>query len=194
MFHKSLLRTTMFLASFFVLGANAEEKSVTEKAESMASQPVQAGDVDITTLKRARVSEEQAVAQLKFMMIEGWKRMEEDLLERGSFKPFGLTLSPQGEFRPLYLDTPEDLNQQIHVDALVKNLKAIAQTRSVWCVGMMYVTGNQRSDGTYNKRIAVVGEHIAGVARAWSYPYKIIDGEVKLGTSKESEMEPVYFK
>lgn len=191
MFIKKVLFCLPLMLTFFTPGAFAES-DVTSKAEQLAEAPT--GDnIDLSTIKRARVTEEQAQAQLKYMIVQGWKRMEDELLERGSFKAFGLTLSPSGEFRPLYLDSQEALPQDVQLGALVKNLEAIAQTRSVWGVGLMYVTGSKLEDGTIDKRIAVLAEHIAGYAKVWSYPYRVIDGEVKLGKPKEDQMKPVYF-
>lgn len=173
----------------------AAERAERELAEQMKNAPPEGEDVDITTLRRAKVTEEQAMAQLKYMVVEGWRRITDPLKERGSFKAFGLTLSPQGEFRPLFLDSQAALKQDVQIGAIVKNLEAIAQTRSVWAVGLMYVTGTVREDGTYSKRIAVVAEHIAGYARTWSYPYMVDEsGEVKLGKALESEMDPIYFR
>lgn len=189
---QKLLTLTVLLLAVFT-SAFAEEEREKSKAELMVEQPdVEAANLNV--LKRAKITEEQAVNQMKYMMVKGWERMEEDLLERGSFKPFGLVLSPQGEFKPLVIDVQEEITQDLALAAIVKNLEAIAETRSQWAVGVMYVTGKQRPDGEFDKRITVIAEHIAGWARAWSYPYKIIDGEVKLGTSNEVPMEPVYFK
>ena len=185
------------LLSLFFTATNllAEDEREKSKAEEMVGVPTQQ-DVDINTLVRGKLTEEQAVSQLKYMMVQGWGRMEADLLERGSFKPFGMVLSPQGEFKPLVVDVEvqDDITQDMALGAIVKNLKAIAETRSQWAVGLMYVTGKQKEDGSYDKRITVIAEHIAGWGRAWSYPYKIIDGEVKLGSANEVPMDPVYFK
>lgn len=191
MFIKKALFCLPLMLTFYTAGAIAENDT-TSKAEQLAEAP-SGENIDLSTIKRARVTEEQAQAQLKYMIVQGWKRMEDELLERGSFKAFGLTLSPQGEFRPLYLDSQEELPQDVQLGALVKNLEAIAQTRSVWGVGLMYVTGSVLEDGTIDKRIAVLAEHIAGYAKVWSYPYRVIDGEVKLGQPKEEPMKPVYF-
>jgi hypothetical protein len=191
MYDKKTFLMLSLLLAFFVQPLLAEE-TTTSKAESMATAPTGQA-ADLSTIKRGRLTEEQAISQLKYMMVEGWKRMEDELLERGSFKAFGLTLSPDGEFKPLYIDSQEDLPQDVQLAALAKNIEAIAQTRSVWGVGLMYVTGNVREDGSLNKRIAVVAEHIAGHARVWSYPYKLVDGEVKLGSPIEKEMKTIYF-
>lgn len=188
-----VLALTLLTTTASLYGPASLADSVTKKAEAMAEKPTgEVADLNIVT-RTGKLSEEQAVNQLKFMTVQGWKRIEADLKERGSFKAFGLTLSPSGEFRPLFIDDQEEIPQQIQIDALVRNLKAIADTRSVWAVGLMYVTGNKNPDGSISKRIAVVSEHIAGWAKAWSYPYKVENGELKLGNSKEADMEPVYF-
>jgi len=190
MYDKKTFLMLPLLLSLFFQPVFAED--TTSKAERLATAPTGDG-VDLSSIKRGRLTEEQAVSQLKFMMVAGWKRMERDLLTRGSFKAFGLTLSPKGEFKPLFIDSQEEMPQDVQISALVKNVEAIAQTRSVWGVGLMYVTGNTREDGTIDKRIAVIAEHIAGFGRAWSYPYKLVDGELKLGSPTEKEMRPVYF-
>lgn len=188
----------LFVLLLFTQGIVANvaiaEDDVTSKAEQLATQPQgEAADLNIIT-RRAKLTEEQAVNQLKYMTVQGWKRIEAELKERGSFKVFGLTLSPEGEFKPVFLAKQEEIPQDIQIDALVRNMKAIAETRSVWCVGIMYVTGVKAEDGTISKRIAVIAEHIAGWARAWSYPYRVDEnGDLLLGGSKEVPMDPVYF-
>ena len=169
----------------------AEEKV---KAEDLVDDPVAADEsVDLSTLKRARMSEEQALNQLKYMMVKGWAKVEKELLDRGSFQAFGMVLSPKGEFRAVYIDQQERLPPDMQLATIVKNLEAIAQTRSMFAVGVMYIQAKERSDGTIDKRIMVLGEHIAGWARHWAYPFKIEDGEVKLAAPKETSVEPVYF-
>lgn len=183
------------LCASAALSGQALAETVTERAEKLASQPVQGGAAELPpTTRRAKLTEEQAVTQLKFMTVKAWQRIEKELKDRGSFKAFGLTLSPQGEFRPIFIKDQGDVPQQYQIDILVKNLRAIAETRSVWAVGLMYVTGERRADGSFSKRIAVVGEHIAGWAKAWSYPYRVEeDGTLRLGTSKMVDMKPVYY-
>lgn len=169
----------------------AEEKV---KAEDLVDDPVAADEsVDLGTLKRARMSEEQAMNQLKYMMVKGWAKVEKELLDRGSFQAFGMVLSPKGEFRAVYIDQQERLPPDMQLATIVKNLEAIAQTRSMFAVGVMYIQAKERSDGSIDKRIMVLGEHIAGWARHWAYPFKIEDGEVKLAAPRETSVEPVYF-
>ena len=103
MYDKKTFLMLSLLLAFFVQPLLAEE-STTSKAESMATAPTGQA-ADLSTIKRGRLTEEQAISQLKYMMVEGWERMEDELLERGSFKAFGLTLSPDGEFKPLYIDS-----------------------------------------------------------------------------------------
>ena len=169
----------------------AEEKV---KAEDLVDDPVAADEsVDLGTLKRARMSEEQAMNQLKYMMVKGWAKVEKELLDRGSFQAFGMVLSPKGEFRAVYIDQQERLPPDMQLATIVKNLEAIAQTRSMFAVGVMYIQAKERSDGSIDKRIMVLGEHIAGWARHWAYPFKIEGGEVKLAAPRETSVEPVYF-
>lgn len=173
----------------------AEEESVTSKAERLATQPKEGAPADLNVVTRkAKLTEDQAVQQLKYMTVQGWKRIEDELRDRGSFQAFGLTLSPQGEFKPVFIAFQENMPKDFQMNALVQNMKAIADTRSVWAVGLMYVTGFEQEDGTWAKRIGVVAEHIAGWAKAWSYPYKVDEeGELRIGNAKMVDMEPVYF-
>ncbi len=181
------------LASFALAGALSAEEAK-PKAEDLVESPVGGGGEDLNQIRRAKLTEEAALKQLKFMMVKGWERVEPDLLERGSFKPMGLTLSPQGEFRPVYLDKQEEIPQDFALEAIVKTLKDIARSRTQWAVGVIYVTGVKQEDGTYFRQISVAAEHIAGWARQWSYPYKVVDGEIKLGAVVEREMAPIYFQ
>ena len=57
----------------------------------------------------------------------------------------------------------------------------------------MNIETKKNADGTSRDYIRVVAEHIAGWARSWSYPYKMVDGEVKLGAPKELVLDPVYY-
>jgi len=173
-----------------VLPVHAEDKP---KAEDLVEAPTAEETADLASLRRTKLTEEQAVNQLKYMMVKGWARVEDELVETNSFKPFGMVLSPQGEFRPVYIAEQDKLKQEVALAAIVKNLEAIAQTRSMWGVGLMYIQGKKRKDGSLDMRIMVLGEHIAGWARHWSYPFKIENGEVKLGAPTETAIEPVYF-
>lgn len=156
--------------------------------------PQNKSDVDITTLKRAKLSEEQAINQLKFMMVKGFARMEEEMVETGGFPPFGLTLLPNGTFKAVIPNTGgEKLRNEVVLAMLAKQMEAIAQTRSVWAVGIMYIRRIQRDDGSFAHRLIVMTEHIAGWARHWAYPYKVVDGKVKMGQPTESSAKPIYY-
>ena len=176
----------------FVCTVHAEESIIKQYEETI---PMPKKDsVDINKLKRAKVTEEQAVNQLKYMMIKGFARMEKELVGEGSFPPFGLTLSPEGEFKALTIDAGEvDVPNEVQLAAVAKNLEAIAQTRAMWGVGLMYIRAIKLDDGSYVQRIVVMAEHIAGWARHWVYPFKVEEGVVKLGQPTESEAKPVYY-
>jgi len=177
----------------FPLSSIAEETKK-QKIEEMVDKPVPKNDLDLNTIRRATLTEEQATKQLKYMMVKAWERIEPDLLERGSFKPMGMILQPDGEFKPLRVEGQGQFKQEFAMNGIVESLKEIARTRSVWAVGIIWVTGAKQADGTYYKQIMVLTEHIAGWARHWAYPYKLVDGEVKLGSSVETSVKPVYFK
>ena len=63
----------------------------------------------------------------------------------------------------------------------------------MWALGLMYIQAREKPDGKYEQRIQVMTEHIAGWARHWSYPFKVINGEVSLGAPIVSPVKPVYF-
>lgn len=151
-------------------------------------------DLGLSETKRAKVTEEQAIAQLKYMMISAFKRNETDLLERGSFKPMGMTLDPDGNFRAIRVDGQDEMPQDVAIEALVRALQGLASNRTQWAVGLIYVTGRKMEDGSILRQIVVASEHIAGWARSWTYPYAIIDGQVKMGQPVEQEMKPVYYQ
>ena len=164
------------------------------KAEDLVEAPIVGRAVDLNQLRQAKVTEEQAVAQLKYMMVQGWIRMEKQLLERGGFLPFGMVLSPTGEFNVLAIEHQGLVKMDYQMASIIEYLKRIAKTRSKWGVGLMYVEATKNADGTSMDYIRVVAEHIAGWARSWSYPYKMVNGEVKLGAPKELVLKPVYFQ
>jgi len=182
----------MLVPFISVSTVQAEEKKKSVQYESIPMPQQRA--VDLSNFKKARVTEEQGLKQLKLMVVEGWKRIKDELLETGAFPAIGLTLSPQGKFRPLIADEsdvvlrPNDL-----VTILVQQLQSIAQTRSMWAVGLMYIRAFKADDGKNVYRIMVMTEHIAGWARHWSYPFKLVDGDVKLGKPTETVVDPVYF-
>ena len=193
--------TVVFSLLPFLLSTSlhAEERKIS-KAEEMATagskEPVAELNTLGTTVK-TKLTEEQAVEQLKYMMVKGWIKMERVLVESGSFLPFGMTLMPDGEFKSLLVNSnvTEELtvSPEFALNAVIENLKAIAETRAVWGVGLMYIQAQEKKDGTFEQRIQVLTEHIAGWARHWSYPYKVVDGVVKLGAPTETLAKPVYF-
>lgn len=187
--------------SALILGAVAASPSVlAEEKKQNIEDMVEKPEVDAVTelglaeSKRAKLTEEQVIAQLKFMMIEAFQRVESDLLERGSFKPMGMTLDPDGTFRAIRVDGQDEMPQDIAVEALVSALKGLAANRTQWAVGLIYVTGRKLEDGTTLRQMVVASEHIAGWARSWTYPYVVKDGEVKMGQPSEQEMKTVYYQ
>ena len=128
------------------------------------------------------------------MMVKGFARMEKEIVENGSFPPFGLSMLPDGEFKAVIPDLGgEFLPSHVVLPVLAQQMEAIAQTRSMWAVGLMYIRAIKREDGSYAQRIIVMTEHIAGWARHWTYPFKVVDGEVKLGKPTEGTAQPIYF-
>ena len=175
----------------FVSPVQSEEKNINQYEETI---PMPKKEADLNTLKRAKVTEEQAVNQLKYMMIKGFTRMEKELVDKGEFQPFGLTLLPTGEFKALTIDAGDvKVPTDVQLAAVAKNLEAIAQTRAIWGVGLMYIRAVKLDDGSHIQRIVVMAEHIAGWARHWVYPYKVEDGVVKLGQPTETAAKPVYY-
>ncbi|KZZ66129.1 hypothetical protein A3765_19740 [Oleiphilus sp. HI0130] len=106
----------------------------------------------------------------------------------------GMTLDPDGNFRAIRVDGQDEMPQEVALEALVKALQGLAANRTQWAVGIIYVTGRKLDDGTILRQIVVASEHIAGWARSWTYPYGVIDGEVKMGQPTEREMKPVYYQ
>lgn len=176
----------------FVSSIHAEEKKSIKEYEEVIPMPKNDA-VDIGSLKRAKLTEEQVVNQLKYMMVQGFARMEKDLVENNDFPPFGLTLFPDGEFKAVTIESEVEVPNEIALAAVAKNMEAIAQKRATWAVGIMYIRAIKRDDGSYAQRIIVMTEHIAGWARHWAYPFKIENGEVKLGKPTESPANPVYY-
>jgi hypothetical protein len=191
-----LLRCTFlsFLVLFAFSGQLLAEGNGSGKLEDTIPMPKKDAGVDLTKLKRAKLTEDQAIKQLKFMMVKGFARMQDLLIKEGSFPPFGLSLLPDGEFKAIIPDTGgQKIPSEIELVALAKNLEKIAKTRTMWAIGLMYIRAIKRKDGTYAQRIIVMTEHIAGWARHWAYPFKVVDGDVKLGKPTETSVEPVYY-
>lgn len=181
---------SLCLAGFSLNGV-AEDKV---KAEDLVEAPVEGKKAaDLSKLRKAKVTEEQAVNQMKYMMVKGWARIEADLQEHGMFDPIGLLLNPQGEFKPLVMGKESNLTPELSFVAITRNLEAMAQARTLWGVGVMYVREYEMENGDKVKRINVLTEHIAGWARHWSYPFKVVEGDVKLGQPIEKSIAPFYF-
>lgn len=180
------------LSLFIWMSPVHAESDKAKKLEETIPMPNKAV-ADLNTLKRAKVTEEQAVNQLKYMMVKGFARMEKELIEKGSFPPFGLSLLPDGEFKAVVIETEENIPTQIQLLKMVESMEAIAKTRAMWAVGVMYIRAIKRDDGTYAQRLIVMTEHIAGWARHWAYPFKVENGEVKLGQPTETPVEPIYY-
>jgi len=184
------------LPLLLVTSVQAEERKKS-KAEQMATAPSETPVAVLGTKRKGKLTEEQAVNQLKYMMVQGWARMERELVEFGTFTPFGLTLSPQGDFKPLFVESGVGalrIKSDFALGAVVENLKAIAKTRAVWAVGLIYIQAKELPDGSHVQRIQVMTEHIAGWARHWSYPFKIENAEVKLGAPLETAVKTTYFE
>jgi len=153
--------------------------------------PLQAADFDSS--KRAKLTEVQSVKQLKYMMVKGFARIKNGIVKNGTFPPFGLLLSPDVEFKAVIPNIEAKLPSQVVLVKLAESMAAIAQTRSMWAVGIMYIRAIKRDDGTYAQRIIVMTEHIAGWARHWAYPFKVENGELKLGQPTETTVDPIYY-
>jgi len=185
------------LPLLLVSTTQAEERKISKEEEIAAAASKKS--VETVGLKRrAKLTEDQAINQLKFMMVKGWARMERQLVEQKTFQPFGLTLSPQGEFKPIFVSIADlepgvNFRPEFVLNSVTETLKAVADSRTMWAVGVMYIQAKERPDGTHEQRIQVMTEHIAGWAHHWSYPFKITDGEVKLGAPVETDVKPVYF-
>ncbi len=192
---QSLSRLFVCLLAIFMVNSAVLAESAAKKLEDTIPLIPQKGDgVDISKLKRAKLTEEQVINQLKFMMVKGFSRMEEEIVENGGFPPFGLTLMPDGTFKAVIPDTGDTrLRNEVVLAMLVKQMEAIAQTRSMWAVGVMYIRKIKRDDGSYAERLIVMTEHIAGWGRHWAYPFKVENGEVKLGKPTEAPAEPIYY-
>jgi len=194
-----MLAAVFFLVPFLLSSTLHAEERKKSKAEEMATagskEPVAELDT-LGTSRNAKLTEAQVVEQLKYMMVQGWIRIDRELVEDGSFIPMGLTLSPSGEFKPIFVDSgtgPFRVKAEFALKAVAENLKVIAERRTMWAVGLMYIQAREKEDGTHEQRIQVMTEHIAGWARHWSYPFKVIDGEVKLGAPIERAVKPTYF-
>ncbi|WP_156491727.1 hypothetical protein, partial [Oleiphilus sp. HI0123] len=125
---------------------SAEEGKRKIKAEDLVEAPIAESAVDLNQVRRGKVTEEQAIAQLKYMMVQGWMRMEKNLLERGEFLPFGMVLSPQGEFNVLAIEHQNLVKKDFQLASIIQYLKRIAKTRAKWGVGLMYIETRKNAD------------------------------------------------
>jgi hypothetical protein len=66
------------------------------------------------------------------------------------------------------------VSSEFALNAVIENLKAIANTRAVWALGLMYLQAREKKDGTYEQRIQVLTKHIAGRARHWLYLLRLL--------------------
>ena len=119
-----------FLFSVTSTLVSAEEGKKKIKAEDLVEAPTVGRAADLNQLRQGKVTEEQAVAQLKYMMVQGWIRMEKQLLERGAFLPFGMVLSPNGEFNVLAIEHQGLVKKDYQLVSIIEYLKRIAKTRS----------------------------------------------------------------
>ncbi len=180
------------LCLFIWMSPSQAETNKAKKLEDTIPMPAKAV-TDLNTLKRAKVTEDQAVNQLKYMMVKGFARMEKQIVEQGTFPPFGLTLLPDGEFKAVVIESDEVIPMQIKLIKMVETMETIAKTRAVWAVGVMYIRAIKRDDGSYAERLIVMTEHIAGWGRHWAYPFKVENGEVKLGKPTVTPVKPIYY-
>lgn len=186
---------SVFSLVFLTFPVVAENTKPTENAKSVESTNKK-GSTAVSTpgeFKTAKLTEEQAVNQLKYMMVKGFSRVEKELIANGSFAPFGLSLLPDGEFKAVFIESDEKIPTQVQLIKVVESMETIAKTRTMWAVGIMYIRAVKRDDGTYAQRIIVMAEHIAGWARSWAYPFKIENGEVKLAMPNETALDPIYY-
>ncbi len=169
-----------------------EQKSTNQSAEAAADQPTIDPEA-ISINRKAKLTEEQAINQLKYMMVSGWAKIEEPLVKEGKFNPLGLVLYPDGTFKPMYLANQDAIEPALQLALVAKQLEAVALSRAVWGVGLMYAQKTTMKDGTDVNLIMVNTEHIAGWGRHWAFPYYVDNGELKLGQPKETATPPFYF-
>lgn len=194
------LTAILSLLPLLLLSTVQAEERKKSKAEQMATAGSKDPVAELGTIgatRTAQLTEEKAIEQLKYMVVQGWKRMDPVLVSTGSFVPFGMTLMPDGEYKTVLVNPKVadgvTVTPEFTLNAIVENIRAIAETKAVWAVGLMYIQANEQEDGTYVQRIQVITEHIAGWARHWSYPFKVEDGKVKLGAPSETAVKAVYF-
>jgi hypothetical protein len=120
----------------------------------------------IVTSRTVKLTEEKAIEQLKYMIVKGWARVEGVLVEKGTFLPFGMTLMTDDEYKVVIVDSQitEELtvSPECALNAVIENLKAIANTRAVWALGLMYLKVREKKDGTYEQRIQMLTDIYLG--------------------------------
>ena len=174
----------------------AEEKPDTPKVEeklpegtSNPSDPIQNAPV-----KKAKLTEEQARNQLKYMMVNGWGYIEKKLVANGKFNPMGIVLYPDGITKPVYVENRDKMDPNLQLSMIAKMLKEVANTRAVWGVGLLFSQVRKDKEGNEIKLITVNTEHIAGWGSHWAYPYFVEKGELLLGQPQKSPTnKPFYF-
>lgn len=193
---KFLLITLCFTLAAGIHAVNAEEKAPAPKSEeklpdgtSNPNDPVQNAP-----MKKAKLTEEQALKQLKFMMVNGWGYVEKELVANGKFNPMGVVLYPDGTTKPVYVDNRDKMDPNLQLAMIAKMLKEVANSRAVWGVGLLFSQIKRDKEGNEIKLIIVNTEHIAGWGRQWAYPYFVEKGELLLGQPQETPTsKPFYF-
>ena len=66
----------------------AEERKKS-KAEEMATAGSKAPVAELGKKRTAKLTEEQVIEQLKYMMVQGWVRINDELLESGDLRHLG---------------------------------------------------------------------------------------------------------
>lgn len=196
---KYLLITLCLTLAAGMQAVNAEEKAAAPKS----GQPLPEGVTDPNdpnapppiVQKTHKLTEEQVVKQLKFMMVNGWARIEKDLVEKKKFNPIGMVLYPNGDAKPVYHENQDKMDPHLQLAMIAKTLKEIAKTRMVWAVGILFSQVQKDKDGNQVNVIVVNTEHIAGWGRHWAYPYFVEKGELLLGQPTETPTtKPFYFE
>jgi hypothetical protein len=194
----SLKKALVVLLSVWLVavGASAEEAKPKEGQASPGAAPdpnAKPSDAQVGQTVRAKMTEEQAVLQLKYMMVNAWAYIEQPLVKEGKFNPLGMVVYPDGTFKPMYLAEQDSVDPALQLGLIAKQLEVVAQTRAVFGVGLMYAQKTKMKDGTDLNLIMVNTEHIAGWGRHWAYPYTIENGELLLGQPKETPTPAFYF-
>lgn len=175
--------------------ALAEEKAAAPQTEEMlpegASNPND--PIQSAPLIKAKLTEEQVIKQLKYLMVSGWAKVEKALVANGKFNPMGMVLYPDGVAKPVYVENQDKMDPNLQLAIIAKTLKEIAQSRAVWGVAILFSQVKKDKEGNAINVIIVNTEHIAGWGRHWAYPYFVEKGELLLGQPTESATKPFYF-